>query len=102
MAASTEDSSKGTTDHFKHIRALKDEITSSAVWKDFLSREGGICIVVVTLYFMAKKANDFFDQIEEEMKQNKNKEKKNADMVKKAGLDKVEEEDDEDGSDKEE
>ena len=98
MAVSSEDNTQGETDYFKHIKALKEELSSSVVWKDFLSREGGICIVVVTLFLLARKANNFFDAIEEEMKEKKRQEKKNADRVKKGGLDKVNEE--EEGAEK--
>ena len=71
MAVSSEDTSKDGTDYLKHVRALGEELTSSYVWKDFLSREGGICIVVVAGYLLAKRANNYLDNIEEEMKEKK-------------------------------
>ena len=46
------------------IREILEGLTNWTIIKDFFSREGMWCIVVVSLYFLAKSYNDYLDKLE--------------------------------------
>lgn len=49
------------------FRQILEGFTNAAVIKDFFSREGMWLVVVVTLFFTAKRYNDYLDRLELEI-----------------------------------
>ena len=74
-------------DWIAHGQKFVDAALSADMWKDWFGREGAIFAVVVTLYLLARKTNNYLDTVEEEIKQEKMEQKKKEAMVKKSGLD---------------